>query len=250
MRNCVCKSLAVLLPVLAFLTLSVALRADLLLVDKFEQPLNTQVWLPEDEASVYTENGVAVLDQASSGLDSVSLTTNEVFSDCVIYFHYILAARTGEGDGGGYLRQNPDGGGYILRWGWQGGNNVRLTDSAVHAPIAAWGAFPGMQSDFPATTTRFEFKVSLITPNIKINITDLDTEELIAEWEMEDDWYNSGNLNFDNYKDGVYHIDNVIIATPDIEDTIFSENFDPDTMEAAVEAANKLVTTWSKIKSQ
>jgi len=250
MKNRIWRRFAVLFSVLVFITLSFALRADVLLVDRFDQELNTQVWLPSNAASVYTENGVAVLDQAGSGGDSANLVTNEVFPDCVIYYHYIFAERSGGGDGGGYLRQNPAGGGYIIRWGWQGGNSVRLTDSVAHDPIAAWGAFPGMESSFPATTTRFEFKASFVTPNIKIHITDLDTEELIAEWELEDDWYSSGNLHFDNYLDGVYHIDNVIIATPDMEETIFSEKFDPETMEAAVEATNKLVTTWSRIKSQ
>ena len=82
-----------------------------------------------------------------------------------------------------------------------------------------------------------------------MHITDLDTEDPIAEWELEDDWYESGMLEFDNYLDGVYHIDNVIVATPDMEETIFSETFDPETMEAAVGPASKLATTWSKIKS-
>jgi hypothetical protein len=48
----------------------------------------------------------------------------------------------------------------------------------------------------------------------------------------------------------VYHIDNVIIATPDMEETIFSEKFDSETLEAAVGPASKLATTWSRIKSQ
>jgi len=251
MKNRIWRRFTVLLSVLVFMILSFALRADVILVDRFDQELNTQIWSPSDAASVYTENGVAVLDQAGSGGDSVNLRTNEVFADCVIYYHYIFAERSGNGDGGGYLRENAAGdGGYIIRWGWSGDNSVRLTDSVDHPPIAAWGEFPGLRSTFPATTTRFEFKASLVTPNIKIHITDLDTEELIAELELEDDWYSSGNLHFDNYKDGVYHIDNVIIATPDMADTIFSESFDPETMEAAVEAANKLVTTWSRIKSQ
>jgi hypothetical protein len=233
------------------MTLSFALRADILLVDRFDQALNTTVWTPSDAAAVYTEDGVAVLDQAGSGGDWVNLVTKEAFPDCVIYYHYIFAERTGGGDGGGYLRQNPAGdGGYKIRWGWQGANTVRLTDSVDHPPIAKWDAFPGLQSDFPATTTRFEFKISLVTPNIKVIINDLDTGDPIAEWELEDDWYKSGMLEFDNYKDGVFHIDNVIIATPDMEETIFSEKFDPETMEAAVEASSKLATTWSKIKSQ
>lgn len=250
MRNRVWKAFVTLFSVFVFVTLSFALRADVLLVDRFEQTLNTTVWTPSDPAAVYTEDGVAVLDQAGSGTDWVDLSTNEVFSDCVIYYHYIFAERTGGGDGGGFLRQNPAGGGYIIRWGWQGGNTVRLTDSVDHPPVAAWGAFPGLESSFPATTTRFEFKASLITPNIKIHITDLDTEKLIAEWELEDDWYESGKLEFDNYLDGVFHIDNVIIATPDMEKTIFSEKFDHETMEAAVGPASKLATTWSKMKSQ
>jgi hypothetical protein len=251
MRNRVWIFSTFLLSVSVFLTLSFALRADILLLDRFDQKLNTQIWTPSDAAAVYTKDGVAVLDQAASGGDSVNLRTSEIFSDCVIYYHYIFAARSGGGDGGGYLRENAAGdGGYIIRWGWQGDNSVRLTDSVDHPPIAAWGAFPGLQSNFPATTTRFEFKASLVTPNIKVTINDLDTGDPIAEWELEDDWYKSGNLHFDNYKDGVFHIDNVIIATPDLADTIFSEKFDHETMEAAVEPANKLATTWSRIKSQ
>lgn len=251
MRDRVWKAFAVLFSVFVFMTLSFALRADVLLVDRFDQQLNTTVWTPSDPAAVYTKDGVAVLDQAISGSDSVNLVTKEAFPDCVIYYHYIFAERTGGGDGGGYLRQNPAGsGGYKIRWGWQGGNTVRLTDSVDHPPIAAWGAFPGLESNFSATTTRFEFKASLITPIIKVHITDLDTEDPIAEWELEDDWYDSGMLEFDNYKDGVFHIDNVIVATPDMEETIFSETFDPETMEAAVGPASKLATTWSKIRSQ
>lgn len=251
MRSRVWRFSTVLLSVSVFLTLPFASRADILLLDRFDQKLNTQIWTPSDAAAVYTKDGVAVLDQAGSGGDWVNLVTNEAFSDCVIYYQYTFAARSGGGDGGGYLRQNPAGdGGYKIRWGWQGENSVRLTDSVDHPPIAAWGEFPGLKSTFPATTTHFEFKASLVTPNIKVHITDLDRNELIAEWELEDDWYESGMLEFDNYKDGVYHIDNVIIATPDMEETIFSEKFDPETMEAAVEAANKLATTWSKIKSQ
>ena len=172
MRNRVWGPFIVLLSVLAFMTLSFASRADILLVDKFDQELNTTVWTPSDAAAVYTEDGVAVLDQAGSGTDWIDLSTKEVFSDCVIYYQYTFAERSGGGDGGGYLRQNPAGGGYIIRWGWTGANTVKLTDSVDHAPIAAWGAFPGLESNFPATTTHFEFKASFVTPNIKVHITD------------------------------------------------------------------------------
>jgi hypothetical protein len=251
MRNCAWGFFTALLSVLVFIMLPFDLSADILLLDRFDQKLDTTIWTPSDAAAVYTEDGVAVLDQAGSGGDWVNLVTNEAFPDCVIYYQYIFAARSGGGDGGGYLRQNPAGdGGYKIRWGWQGANTVRLTDGVDHPPIAAWSAFPGLESNFPATTTRFEFKASLVTPNIKVHIIDLDRNELIAEWELEDDWYESGMLEFDNYIDGIYHIDNVIVATPDMEEIIFSEKFDPETMEAAVNAANKLATTWSKIKSQ
>jgi len=240
----------VLILALVFLSLSSVSGAGILFLDKFDQKLNTAAWSPNNDG-VYTENGVLVLDQVGSGEDKVEVRTIDVFPDCVIYYQYIFAARSGDGDGGGYLRQNPDGdGGYKIRWKWGGGNNVRLTDGVDHPPIGSWDPFPGMESDFPATTTRFEFKVSLVTPVIKIHINDLDTGDSIAEWEMEDDWYESGMLEFDIYKDGVYHIDNVIVATPDMEETIFSDQFSPETIESAVEAFGKLATTWSRIKSQ
>ena len=95
MRNRVWGPFIVLLSVLAFMTLSFASRADILLLDRFDQELDTTVWTPSDAAAVYTKDGVAVLDQAGSGTDWVDLSTNEVFPDCVIHYQYTFAERTG-----------------------------------------------------------------------------------------------------------------------------------------------------------
>jgi len=250
MRNRIWQSLAVLLSVVVFLTLSFALRADVLLVDRFDQKeLDANVWEPSDAAAVYVKDGVAVLDQAGSGGDWVGLNAKPVFPDCVIYYKWTIVEYTGTGDSGGYLRKDPvKDGGYIMRWGY---GTVSLRDSHDHAPVVgAWTPFPGASSPLPATSLNFELKAALVSPNIRIQIFDLDANNLIADWEVEDDWYLSGSLRFDCYKFGVINIDDVIVATPDMEETVFSEKFDSETLEAAVEADGKLVTTWSKIKSQ
>jgi len=248
MKNHVWKSLTALFSVLVFLTLPFALRADVLLVDRFDQELNTQIWSPSDAAAVYVKDGVAVLDQAGSGGDWVGLDGQEIFPDCVIYYKWTIVEYSGTGDTGGYLRKDPVlPGGYIMRWGY---GTVSLRDSQDHAPQNAWDPFPGASSPLPANSFNFELKAALVSPDIRIQIFDLDANNLIADWEVNDDWYLSGSLRFDCYKFGIVNIDNVIVGTPDMEETIFSEKFDSETLEAAVEADDKLITTWSKIKSQ
>ena len=235
-----------------FLVLPSSSGADVLLWDKFDKRnLDTAVWAPSDPVSVYVEDEVLVLDQKASGKDGVNVNTKQIFPDCVIYYQWTFAEYSGQGDCGGYLRQDPGGaGGYIMRWGW--GNTVNLADSVDHAPVAKWTAFPGCKSPYPATSTHFDLRASLITPIIKVQINDLDTGNRIADWEYEDDWYDDGKLHFSCWKFGVVHVDNVVVATTDWEEAIFSDGFDPETLETkiAVTSPGKLVTTWSEIKSQ
>lgn len=53
----------------------------------------------------------------------------------------------------------------------------------------------------------------------------------------------------DNWKFGIVNVDNVIVATPDFEDVIFHDKFNPETMKFAVEPEGKIVLTWGKLKS-
>ena len=85
---------------------------------------------------------------------------------------------------------------------------------------------------------------------IKVRIRDLDTGQQVADWQYEDDWYDDGNLQFEAWKYGVVNVDNVLVATPDMEAQVFSDGFDPENIEASVDATEKLTSTWGEMKSQ
>lgn len=179
------------------------------------------------------KDGVLVLDQKASGTDWVGINTNPPpYKDCVIYYEWKLAVHTGQGDCGGPLRKSF--GTYHMRWGW--GNTVNLVDSIQHGAIPAWTPLPTIDgktasAPYPADSKNFVLKASFKFPRIKINIYDMDQGgKQIAKWELKDDFYDSGVLGFDCWKFGVVHVDNVVVATPDWEDKVFSPGFDPVTL--------------------
>lgn len=232
---------------LALTLLSFTAMAGILLEDKFDGALNTANWAPSDPKAIRVEKGLLVLDQKGSGQDWVGVNTTAVLPDCVIYYKWVLAEYSGTGDCGGALRQNPAGeGSYRMRWGW--GNTVNLVDNIDHAPVKAWTAFPGCSSPYPATSKNFELKASLVTPTIKVKIKDLDTGKMVADWNYKDDWYKSGRLQFEVWKFGIVHVDNVVVATPDMEAKIFADSYNPEGAVSALDPVKKLTVRWGEIK--
>ena len=76
-----------------------------------------------------------------------------------------------------------------------------------------------------------------------IHIWDItEKKEQIVEWEIKDDTYKSGNISFDCWKFGIYGVDNVVVATPEHEEEIFADNFDPQKL--AVQPEGKLAIMW------
>ena len=252
-------SISVLLA-LSFVSMAEDLPEEVLLWDTFEKDkLDMAVWAPSNPAFIYVEDGVLVLDQKACGGDWLGVSTTTQFEDCVISYDWILAEWSGQGDCGGHLRCPGGNGSYRMRWGWGGNTSVNLVDGIAHPPVGAWQAFPGCNSTYPATSKNFRLKVSFTKDEddlnlIKVKITDLDTGNQIADWLYEDDWYAKGLLQFEAFKYGIVHADNVVVATLDWEDKIFADDFDPETLGGgkvkAVEASGKLSTTWGEIRSR
>ena len=261
MRTSICASLVGLIFVSVFLILPFTSKADVLLHDIFDDKnIDIFTWNPSNAQAIFIEDGVLVLDQKASGGDWVGIETIERFPDCVISYDWTLAEWSGEGDCGGHLRHPAGGdGSYRMRWGWGSNTSVNLVDGVAHPPVGAWQAFPGCSSTHRATSQNFRLKASFfwdVDINvIKVKIKDLDTGDQVADWLYEDDWYDSGSLQFEAWKYGIVNVDNVVVATLDWEEKVFADDFNPETLEGsgfvkAVEMTGKLSTTWSKIRSQ
>jgi hypothetical protein len=241
---------------LLLLFITPIVSAEILLKDTFDGKLDTTVWNTSKPDFVYTENGMLILNQKKSGGDYVSISSKESFGDSVIYYEWFIIEWSGQGDGGGGLRVNAGGGGYYMRW-W-GRSNVKLTDNNKNGAIAAWTPWPikgggQARSNYPNTSDHFVLKAALILKEKRItvgiwDITNPNNKVQIADWTVKNDDYPRGTLHFDCWKFGIYGVDNVIVATPDDETTIFNDNFDPLKNGLAVHPAGKITTTWAKIK--
>ena len=240
---------ALILAILVFGAYNVT--AEILLQEDFEGKLDlTTKWQTGHPKFVYPKDGILYLDQGKSGGDYVSLRSVKNFNDIIIYYEWFIIEWSGQGDGGGALRQTPDGS-YWMRW-W-GRSNVKVTTNK-DGPVNAWQPFPvkGGQAtgNYPAASDHFILKAALMTQEkrVTIHIWDVtEKKEQIAEWEIKDDTYKSGNISFDCWKFGIYAVDNVVVATPEHEAEIFADNFDPQKL--AVGAEGKLTTVWGHLKS-
>ncbi len=229
-------------------------HAEILLQEDFEGDLDlTTKWQTGHPKFVYPKDGILYLNQGKSGGDYVSLRSVQHFNDMVIYYEWFIIEWSGQGDGGGALRQTPDGS-YWMRW-W-GRNSVKVTTNKA-GPVAAWQPFPAKggpaQSNYDAASEHFILKAALMTDEKRVtihiwDITDKKKPIQVAEWEVKDDTYKSGNISFDCWKFGIYGVDNVVVATPEHEEEIFADNFDPQKL--AVEPEGKLATRWGDLKSK
>lgn len=229
-------------------------HAEILLQEDFEGDLNlTTKWQTGHPKFVYPKDGILYLNQGKSGGDYVSLRSVQHFNDVVIYYEWFIIEWSGQGDGGGALRQTPEGS-YWMRW-W-GRNSVKVTTNKA-GPVAAWQPFPAKggpaSSNYDAAAEHFILKAALMTDEKRVtihiwDITDKKKKVQVAEWEIKDDTYKSGNISFDCWKFGIYGVDNVVVATPEHEEEIFADNFDPQKL--AIEPEGKLATRWGDLKSK
>ena len=239
---------ALILTMLVFGTFDAA--AEILLQEDFEGDLDlTTKWRTNTPKFVYPKDGILYLDQGKSGGDYVSLRSAQNFNDIIIYYEWFIIEWSGQGDGGGALRQTPNGS-YWMRW-W-GRSNVKVTTNK-DGPVNAWQPFPvkGGQAlaNYAQGSDRFILKAALMTQEkrVTIHIWDITDKKIqVAEWEIKDNTYKSGNISFDCWKFGIYGVDNVIVATPEHEAEIFAENFDPHGL--AVQPEGKLATVWGHLK--
>ena len=224
--------------------------AEILLQEDFEGELDlTTKWQTNTPKFVYPKDGILYLDQGKSGGDYVSLRSVQHFNDVIIYYEWFIREWSGQGDGGGALRQTPNGS-YWMRW-WAR-NNVKVTTNK-DGPVNAWQPFPvkggQAQSNYSQASDHFILKAALMTQEkrVTIHIWDVTDKKIqIAEWEVKDNTYKSGNISFDCWKFGIYGVDNVIVATPEHEAEIFADNFDPQGL--AVQLEGKLTTLWGHLK--
>ena len=135
---------------------------------------------------------------------------------------------------------------------WWGRSNVKVTTNKA-GPVNAWQPFPvkggQAQANYAQGSDRFILKAALMTQEkrVTIHIWDVTDKKIqVAEWEIKDNTYKSGNISFDCWKFGIYGVDNVIVATPEHEAEIFAENFDPHGL--AVQPEGKLATVWGHLK--
>ena len=239
---------ALILTMLVFGTFDAA--AEILLQEDFEGDLDlTTKWRTNTPKFVYPKDGILYLDQGKSGGDYVSLRSAQHFNDIIIYYEWFIIEWSGQGDGGGALRQTPNGS-YWMRW-W-GRSNVKVTTNKA-GPVNAWQPFPvkggQAQANYAQGSDRFILKAALMTQEkrVTIHISDVTDKKIqVAEWEIKDNTYKSGNISFDCWKFGIYGVDNVIVATPEHEAEIFAENFDPHGL--AVQPEGKLATVWGHLK--
>ena len=245
-----------ILAILVFLVFEASTKV--LLKEDFEGDLDLSIWKTTqwNEADwqkfVYPKDGILYLNQKKSGGDYVSLRSIESFDDVIIYYEWFIIEWSGEGDGGGALRQADDGS-YWIRW-W-GRNSVKLTTHlAGPAPVAAWQPFPvkgGIaKAGYNAASDHFILKAALMTQEkrVTVHIWDITDEPVqVADWEIKDNTFKSGNISLDCWKFGIYGVDNVIVATPEHEAEIFADNFDPQGL--AVQPEGKIATVWGHLKS-
>ncbi len=241
---------ALILTILAIVAFDAS--AEILLQEDFEGELDLITkWRTDTPKFVYPKDGILYLDQGKSGGDYVSLRSPQHFNDVIIYYEWFIIEWSGQGDGGGALRQTPLGS-YWMRW-W-GRANVKVTTNK-DGPVNAWQPFPvkggQAQANYAQGSDHFILKAALMTQEkrVTVHIFDVTEKETIqvAEWEIKDNTYKSGNISFDCWKFGIYGVDNVIVATPEHEAEIFADNFDPTRL--AVAPVGKLTTTWGHLKS-
>ena len=162
---------ALILMILIFVPSDVT--AEILLQEDFESDLDlTTKWQTGHPKFVYPKDGILYLNQKKSGGDYVSIRSFGVFSDVIIYYEWFIIEWSGQGDGGGALRQAADGS-YWMRW-W-GRSNVKVTTHKDGpAPINAWQPFPvkgGQASaNYHQASDYFILKAALMTREKRVTI--------------------------------------------------------------------------------
>ena len=248
---------------LALLTLSAMLltidvSAKVLLFDDFESKLDLKKWWgsewnPKDwKKHVYPKDGVLYLNQKKSGSDYVALSSIQKFTECIIYWEWIMIEWTGGGDCGGALRQNGDKANYWIRWNQGNCACVRLANSNDNWAI--FNAKDGLcQVPYDTKSKRFVLKAAVLPSKQRTalyiwDVTKEGAPQQIAKWELKDDSVPKGNISFGNWKFGIVGVDNALVTTPEHEAQIFAPDFNPQSL--TVQAAGKLPITWGFLKSE
>ena len=90
--------------------MTIDVSAKVLLFDDFESKLDWKKWEgnkwnPKDwKTHVYTKDGLLYLNQKKSGRDYVAFSSIQKFTECTIYWEWIMIEWTGGGDCGGQMR--------------------------------------------------------------------------------------------------------------------------------------------------
>ena len=90
--------------------MTIDVSAKVLLFDDFESKLDWKKWEgnkwnPKDwKTHVYTKDGLLYLNQKKSGRNYVAFSSIQKFTECPIYWEWIMIEWTGGGDCGGQMR--------------------------------------------------------------------------------------------------------------------------------------------------
>ena len=158
---------ALILTIFAFVVFDAP--AEILFQEDFECDLDlTTQWRTSTPQFVYPKDGILYLDQGKSGGDYVSLRSAANFNDVIIYYEWFIIEWSGQRDGGGALRQTPNGC-YWMRW-W-GRNNVKVTTNK-DGPVNAWQPFPvkggQAQANYHQASDHFILKAALMTQEKRV----------------------------------------------------------------------------------
>ena len=227
--------LFVLLLVFVLLWFSmVALPAEIIFEDEFE---NLKEWTPS--GNIKADDGVLkVRATVADGIEWSGVDTNEKFDNFAVYFDLKLVDLAGEGDSSFTFRKT-GGSGYYMMFGSYGGGVIELEH------LTSWNKIDDCGVDIPLVSD-LEFKVRVVAEGKHIIIQVKDAEgNLVVDWDIEEDSYESGTLTFDNWKFGELDVTNFVVGTPDYLPEEWGGK-----PQKPVEPLGKLSATWGSIKTQ
>ena len=158
--------------------------------------------------------------------------------DFAVYFDLKLVDLTGEGDSSFTFRKT-GGSGYYMMFGAYGSGVIELEH------LTSWDKIADCGVDIPLVSD-LEFKVRVVADGKHIIIQAKDAEDnLVVDWDIEEDSYESGTLTFDNWTFGELDVTNFVVGTPDYLPEEWGGK-----PEKPVEPLGKLSAIWGSIKTQ
>ncbi len=226
---------SVLLLVFVLLWFSmVALSAEVIFEDEFED-LNK--WSPSGNAKA-DEGVLKVRGSVAEGVESSSVNSRDLFDDFACYFDLKLVDLTGDGDSSFTFRKT-GGQGYYMMFGSYGGGVIDLEH------LTTWNQIGACKVDIPLASDD-EFKIRVVAEGKHIIIQVKNAEgNLVADWDIEDNTYKSGQLHFDSWQFGELDVTNFVVGTPDY----LPEEWGGKSQKP-VEPLDKLSDTWGNIRTQ